>query len=58
MNVKKLVSFPTSNECINYLVSIGCIWSVSNERAWYKNGGSHEYQGVLVFHDPYLLLES
>jgi hypothetical protein len=48
-------SFPTIDQCVMYLVSIGCKWNATKERKLNENG-LYKYKGTVVFYDPYEIL--
>lgn len=50
-----LLSFPTIDQCVEYLVSIGCQWSYEKE-CILKSEKSFEYEDYLVVYDPHNIL--
>ena len=55
MKTNYIESFKTIDQCVNYLVSIGCKWDYKKECKLNK-ACSYKYKDTLVFYDPYDLL--
>jgi len=55
MKTKYLESFPTIDQCVEYLVSIGCKWNSDKEDQLNKKG-CFKFKDTLVMYDPHNLL--
>jgi hypothetical protein len=55
MKTNYIKSFPTIDQCVVYLTSIGCKWNHENELKLQKQS-CFKFKNVLVLYDPYNLL--
>ena len=53
----KIMSFPTIDQCVDYLVNIGLKWNYERELDLHKKG-SITFKGITVFYDPRGLLDT
>jgi len=49
-------SFPTIDQCVDYLIKIGCEWSFEKEQELNKNA-LFQHEDTIVFYDPYNILK-
>lgn len=55
MKTNYMKSFPTIDQCVEYLVSIGCKWNAVKE-VELNTKSSFKFKGTLVLYDPHNLL--
>lgn len=55
MKTKYVESFPTIDQCVEYLVSIGCKWN-SEKEAQLHDKKAFKFKDTIVLYDPYNLL--
>jgi len=55
MKIKQLVAFPTIDQCVVHLTSLGCEWDHKREQELNDSKG-FAYNGVLVLYDKHDIL--
>jgi hypothetical protein len=56
MTINYIESFPTIDQCVDFLVKIGCEWSYEKEQEL-KKKCLFQYEDTIVYYDPFNILK-
>lgn len=54
--INYIESFPTIDQCVDFLINIGCEWSYEKEQELRKKS-LFQYKDTIVYYDPYNILK-